>query len=159
MTPHTNQEVINGWGVDEGREYLEKTGRIEGYIIYLYRGSNVLTAPEVVSCNTVKYKTSDGAQIAVNEYNPISFPERGNVEFKLANEQFTELGDTQIAYYYDWTENNGVKYIQYMIEATYYNYLVDCYGYGRKIEVEPEYVANLVTIVLNKLKAAPLISP
>ena len=159
MSPHTNQEVINGWGVDEGREYLERTGRVEGYYVYLLRGSKVLTAPEEIYCTAVEYETTEGAQISLNEFNMIAYPERSDYIYTLAKEEFPDLGDTRIAYYRDKTADNGEKYIIYYIEATYYNYLVDCYGYGRKIEVEPEYVANLVTIVLNKLKAAPLISP
>jgi len=156
---HSNNEVIGGWGVDEGQEYLARTGRIDSWWVELLRGSQVLTAPQNIYCNVVEYKTTEGAQISLLEYNVIAYPERGNVEFFLAKEEFPELGDTQIAYYHEYTADSGEKEIYYYVEATYYNYLVDCFGWGRKVEVKPEYVANVVDIILNKIKSAPLIVP
>jgi len=156
----SNSEVIGGWGVDEGREYLERSRRVDGWWTYLLRGSQTLTAPEQVGCNVVQYETTEGAQIALIEYSVLSNPNRAKgFKFILANEEFLDLGEMSLAYYIDEMQSSGVMYTTYTIESTYYNYLVSCDGYGRKTEVKPEYVADLVNIVFEKMKLAGLINP
>ncbi|PKO02755.1 MAG: hypothetical protein CVU43_06295 [Chloroflexi bacterium HGW-Chloroflexi-5] len=158
----SNNEIINGWTVDYGREYLEKTGRVDGWWTYLARGSQKLTAPEEVFCNVVQYKTTEGARISLTEYNVLVAPKRTeNFYYTIykASEEFPDLGDTSIAHYYDKTVDSGEKYTEYSIESTYFNYLIECSGYGRKIEVKPDYVANLVQIIINKMEEAGLVEP
>lgn len=156
---HSNNEVIQGWGVDEGRNYLARTGRVDGWWVELYRGSQILAAPQNVYCEIVQYETSKGASTSNIEYNIIVMPSRSTFTWTQGKEVFTELGDHTITYFREWTEDSGEKWIDYDIETTYYNYLISCAGIGRKVEVEPEYVANLVEIVLNKMKAVPLALP
>lgn len=158
---HSNNEVIGGWGTDEGQEYLARTGRIDGWWVELYRGSEILKAPQNFYCNVVEYETTEGAQISLKDYNVIAYPERstGLVDFKLAKEVFPNLGDSRIAYYYEEIADSGEMQIGYIVEATFFNYLIDCQGYGRKAEVEPDFVANVVQKIIDKLKAAPLITP
>lgn len=158
---HSNNEVIGGWQADLGQEYLERTGRIDGWWVELYRGSEILKAPQNFYCNVVEYETTKGAQISLLEYNVIALPSRstGLVDFKLAKEEFPDLGDTRIAYYYEEMANSGEMHIGYTVEATYYNYLIDCVAYGRKVEVEPDFVANVVQKIIDKMKAVPLITP
>lgn len=156
---HSNNEVIGGWGVDEGQEYLKRTGRIDGWWVELYRGSEILKAPQNFYCNVVEYETTEGAQISLLDYNVIAYPDRASVEYLLAKEVFPELGDTRIAYYYEYMADSGEKEIYYNIESTYYNFLVSCFGWGRKVEVEPDFVANVVKKIIDKMKAAPLITP
>lgn len=154
---HLNKEVINGWGEEEGRKYLERTGRVEGYFVYFQRGSIKIIAPEQIFCEVVKYKTAEGALISLKEFNAVTDAKRSKYIYTFANEKFPELGENAIAYYREWTIDSGNKYIHYSIETTFYNFLISCSGYGPKKEVDPQFVANLVTIELNKLRNAPLI--
>lgn len=156
---HSNDEVIGGWGVDEGREYLATTGRKEGWWVGYLRGSERLKAPEMVYCQVVEYETAEGALLSLTEYNVIKKPLRSTYTWTPSNEVFSGLRKETISYYREFTADSGEKLIIYIIETTYYNYFISCEGRGRKVEVEPDYVAGLVEIVINKMKAAGLIEP
>lgn len=156
---HSNNEVIGGWGVDEGREYLARTSRIDGWWVAYLRGSEQLKAPEEIYCQVVKYETTEGALISLTEYNFFKKPFRSTYTWTLSNDTFEDLSEETIAYYREFTADSGEKNTVYNIDTSYYNYFINCYGYGRKIEVEPDFVADLVRIVINKMKTAGLTEP
>lgn len=154
----SNTEVVQWWTIDEGREYLERTGRIDGWSTSLYRGAEVLEAPLQVYCDVVKYETSDGALISLSEYG-LTAPIRGQNGYTKVDITLSNLQEPYFIYRSEKVMDSGEVYSDYAIETTYYNYLVFCFGWGRKAEVSPEYVENLVIVTINKLKKSPLLSP
>jgi hypothetical protein len=154
----SNNDIVNSWGVADAQAYIAQTGRVDGWWVDYERGSQIQTAPEELWCDVVKYKTTEGAQLSLTNYNDLMVPENKGV-LTVANEKFPDLGEQSIAYYKTKTHDSGVVYIDYYIASFYYNFYFECDGYGPKDQVKPEFVDSVMNIILNKLKTAPLVAP
>jgi hypothetical protein len=86
ISPHRNSEIISAWGVEEGRKYLEETGRIDGWWVIYLRGTITVTAPEQIYDNVVKYATAEGAQLVVKKYG----------DRRVEEQDFTEVDPIEI---------------------------------------------------------------
>lgn len=157
ISPHHNEEILTGWGVEKGRAYLEATGRVDGWWVYYKRGSNVMTAPEEIFHNIIQYKTALGAQLTVADYNStIRSSEQG---WKLLEDQQVELGDVTIVYILKEMQTNGKNRVWLNVETAYRNYVSVLQGYGWEDEVRLEYLVEIQKIILEKLAAAELHTP
>jgi len=152
-SPHRNSEIISGWGTEKGQEYLEKTGRIDGWVIYFARGTSTVRAPEQVYHNIIQYETAEGAQLAMNMESPYV-----TVEFDIVNDSY-DLGDITIISKYREMQPSGEYRIQYLVETTYRNYQSRVGGWGWEKEFDLDYVIQIAEIALAKLETAPLVEP
>ena len=154
ISPHRNSEVVSGWGVDEGREYLEKTGRIDGWWVWYKRGTITVIAPEEIYDNIVIYQSIEGAQLVMTDYS--------NCQGRLADSDWTiletdlQIGDMTIVCTDKEMQSTGDNRVWIRIEFTYRNFYHAVVGWGWEKEVQLEYVANVARILLAKLEAAPL---
>ena len=153
MSPHHNSEIISGWGKEEGLEYLEKTGRIDGWIVYFYRGSNIVRAPQEIFHNIIQYETIEGARITIDEYNQVV---KGDYNFV---ERDRTIGDVSLFMIYKEMQSSGEYAVFYRVEIAYRNYVSIVVGFGLENDVNYEYVEDIAEIALEKLKAAELSSP
>lgn len=155
ISPHHNAEIISGWGTVEGREYLDLTKRIDGWLIYLYRGTNTVIAPEIIYHNIIQYEAAEGARLTVVDFNWVV---RNDPEgYKFVDRELEDLGDVAIAMAYKEMQPNGKNKIWYVVEYAYRNYVSTVAGVGWEEEVEYDYVEDIARITLEKLKSAPLV--
>ncbi len=152
ISPHRNSEVVSGWGVEEGRDYIEKTGRVDGWFVYYFRNTKVVIAPEEMYDNIVMYRTAAGAQLIIDQYS--SCKDRDS-DFTLVETDF-KIGDASNVCIRRQMQPSGDYRVWYRIEFSYRNYYHAVHGYGWEKEVRPEYVQQAAVTLLEKLKAAPL---
>ena len=150
-SPHRNSEVVSGWGREEGLAYLEKTGRIDGWVIYFARGTMTVRAPEQIYHNIIQYKTVDGPQLTFDIVNPGQ-----DSRWTVIDDNY-DLGDRTIISRLREMQPSGEYKVYYLVETAYRNYQSRVRGSGWEKEFDLEYVINLAEIALNKLMEAPLV--
>jgi hypothetical protein len=155
ISQHPNSEVIAAWGEEAGQAYLEKTGRIDGWWVRFYKGAQEVTAPEVIYQNIVQYKTSQGAQLTITDYNCIARQECD--EYTFVERDYADLGDVTIGMLSKEMQPEGENIVWYYIQTAYRNYVSNIYGLGWEKDVDFETVEDIARIALEKLKAAPLV--
>ena len=156
ISPHHNDEILSGWGIEEGRAYLEKTGRIDGWWVYYERGSLAITAPEQIFHNIIQYKTAEGAQLTIADFNDaLRNPENG---WQFVDED-VDLGDLSLVIINKEIQSNGKYRVWLMLQTSYRNYVSNLAGYGWEDEVRLEFLIEIQQVILNKLAAAELASP
>jgi hypothetical protein len=152
ISPLRNSEIVSGWGVDEGREYLEKTGRVDGWTVDYERGTKTVITPEEMYDNVVLYRTVDGAHLIITEYSNCSDPKSDFTELEID----FKIGDMTKACISRQMQSSGDNRVWYLIEFTYRNFYHSVGGWGWENEVRPEYVQDIARTLLAKLEAAPL---
>jgi hypothetical protein len=154
ISPHLNTEILSGWGEQEGREYLELTGRIEGWWVWYDRGSQAVRAPENIYHNIIRYETAEGARRAVTDFSISSRNSEYNVvEIAMG---FVDVYDAAIR---KETQSNGNNKVWLYISFAYRNYVSTIGGWGWEDEVKTEYLVEIARLSLAKLEAAPLVEP
>ena len=158
-TPHLNEEILGARGEEEGKAYLEATGRIKGWIIWYNLVSPTAIAPEWIQSYIVMYKTAEGAELAMGQvWNKDTFESirLGDLE-RL--DKILGLGDENIVVFERKMQSSGEYYVWYYVEFRYRNVWAEVLGQGLESDVRPEYIENLARSVLKKLQEAPLSSP
>jgi len=146
-----NSEIISQW--EGGLDYLEKTGRIDGWWTAFEHDPTSLRVPEQIYHNIIQYETIAGAQITVLEYNNAETATYSYVERDL------ELGDVYVVLFHKELQSNGKYRVWYEIDTAYHNYVSIVWGYGWEDEVVFDYIEEIARIALEKLMDAPLIDP
>jgi hypothetical protein len=154
ISPHRNSEVISGWGAEEGREYLAKTGRIDGWIVAYARGTRTVVAPDEIYDNVVLYKTSEGAMLVITDYSSCKDPDSG---FELVETDFS-IGDAINVCIDKEMQPNGKNRVWYRIEFVYRNIFHGVTGWGWEDVVTPEFIEDVTVTLLEKLTTLPLSS-
>lgn len=153
-SPHRNKEVLSGFGVEEGREYLARTGRVDGWFIQLQRGTSTVLAPEYVYDNVVLYSTAEGAVYVMTEFGGCSDPEN---DYQLVATEF-QLGDLTNSCEWHEMQSGGENYVHYRIEFLYKNVYHAIEIMGWEYEIDPKYAEAIATTLYEKLLEAPLSS-
>jgi hypothetical protein len=153
MSIHTNEEVISGWTVEEGRNYVIKTGREIGWWVAFLRGTRAVAMPEQIFCQAVRYKTVEGAMLTITELSSNKNEKSENLK-NLEIEM--NLGDHNEVYLYKEITSGGDYYVHYSIEFVYRNYFASVEGFGLEKDVSHDFLEQLARKVLEKLEAAEL---
>jgi hypothetical protein len=154
MAGRTNEEMIADMTVEVGRKYVLDTGRIMGWFVYFYRGSQASQSPQEVYCSVEFYKTSSGALYAGKNYIPDI--DKNRFELKIVNES-ASFGDSSYSYEIFDTETQRVS--TRGILFVYKNVWIWVYGRGTDSDSSWEFIESLANIELAKLQAAPLTTP
>lgn len=152
ISPHRNSEIVTSWGAEKGKEYLSKTGRIDGWWAAYKRGSSTVIAPEEIYDNAVLYETSKGARLTIEEYSNCLDPETGYTEI----ETDIVIGDTTIACINREMQSNGKNRVWLRVEFVYRNVFHGIIGWGWESEVSLDYVMGVASAALSKLESQPL---
>jgi len=156
MSIHLNSEVVSGWTVERGRNYLEKSGRIVSWYVQYLRGTSTVRMPEWVNINVVKYRTANGAKWAMDNFNRVvTSPDDGWVKI----DRDIDFGDHSCILSTSEITSGGDKLIWYEIDFSYRNMGVFVMGYGYEKDVTHEFVEKVARSVYKKLEAAPLSDP
>lgn len=154
ISPHRNSEVVSGWGVEEGREYLEKTGRIDGWFVSFERGTSTVNAPEEIYDNVVLYKTVEGARLVLDQFSSCMDPDS---DYQIVDTDLL-IGDGTIVCTSKEMQPSGKNRLWYRIEFIRRNVFHAVVGWGWEREVTPEYVEEVARTLLAKTDNAPLAS-
>ncbi len=152
ISPHRNSEIISGMGVEEGKQYLADTQRVDGWVVDFYIGTQTVIAPEIVSDNVILYQTRDGARILFEEYNNCTDEELG---FTVVESDF-QIGDASISCILREMQPSGEYRVQYLIIFTYYNIAHNIWGWGWENDVQPEYIEAIAETLFDKIQEYPL---
>jgi hypothetical protein len=151
ISPHHNSEVISGWGNEEGLDYLDKTGRIDGWWVVYKKGVNTVRAPEEIYHNIIQYKTAEGAFLTVTQYQISSrIP-----EFKIIDDNYP-LGDKSVITMRKEMQPSGEYRVNIRIETAFRNYTSVVDGWGWEKEFDQTFVISVAETIIKKLEAAPL---
>jgi hypothetical protein len=144
--PVTNAEIIAAWTVEEGQEYVAKSGRIYGWETEFARGSSKVVAPQDIYNEVVIYSTPDRAVAVVKE-------DAGCSRFEGYREQEldAQIGDASLLCVSTW---NGLPI--YRLEAAYRNLIIVLSIYGNENEVSVEFLEDLAQKQLSILERQPL---
>lgn len=166
LDPTTGYRLLSqGSSVDQAdrseewkEEYRENVGETDFYATRMERDPDDLWLPDLINCSVGKFESVPYASVFLNEYNVMKDVDRARGIYLPASEEFPGLGDARLASYVDY-EYEGNTETYYVIMATYHNFAIECWGGGVKEKVWPEYIADLVEIIIDKMKAAPLVPP
>lgn len=158
LGPFRNPAYLTLWGETRGQEYLTATGRLDGYRVAYYRGSEGVWAPEWISCIISRYASVDGARLALSEYNPSVAT--WQAEGWVTVEDPPQIGETTAALGRKQDpQSDELKLVVYRLEFSYRNYAVVLEAPGRVDEFLRGYVDDAALLVLERLQAAPLVQP
>ena len=137
-------------------EFNAKVGDTDFYSTMWERDRDNLAYPDLISCDVGKFTSLPFAGVYLDDYNVIKDVERANGIYRAAVDEFPRLGNARVLAYRDY-EYEGKTETYYVIMASYQNYIIECWGGGLKDDVPPDFIAELVQIIINKLEGAPLL--
>ncbi len=146
MSIHTNEEVVSGWTVEKGKEYINRTGRIVGWFVNFNRGTRAVYMPQEVYCSVVIYKTIEGARLLTKDYSrPNMYPN----DWKMVDKTI-DFGDTSYVAISKTMTSGGDYEVIYNIEFTFRNVAVETWGFGLEKDVTHEFVENVARKLYKK---------
>jgi hypothetical protein len=151
-TPHRNWEVINVRGIEDGTKYVEKTGRIDAWILEYDRGTISSRYPPYVVLNPVLYKSSLGSEYVMHENNGPCVSDDG----KMSKIEQLDIGDE--AYLCLWKEmtSSGKYHYEYVVYFRYRNVFFGVYGGGYEDVFDKEKVIEIAELQMERLSSFPL---
>lgn len=151
--PHRNSEVVSGWGVEEGRQYLAASGRVDGWFIGYLRGTSRVLAPEEIYNSSILYSSSEGARLVMEEFSLCARAvEEDDYEVVVTD---ILIGEETSVCLKRTMEPSGAKIIMYL-EFQYKNVIQDFYFYGWDYEVDLDMLAQVAENVLARMKELEL---
>jgi len=154
ISPHRNYEVISELGTEVGEEYINRTGRLDGWWVTYRKGASRIQAPDEIYHNIVKYETAAGAKLTVREYNLATRSD----EYQILD-QGIEFGDANVVMVAEDVLSDGTQQITYRIETAYRNFVSVVVATGSEGEIDFPFVETIARKMIEKLGEAPLDSP
>ena len=151
----TNLRVINTVGEVDGKRYISATGREDGWSLELERVHKADLIPATILSQLQVFQTAEGAQTA---FGPDWLPAYTDEE-RVANfiDEGCDLGDACLVYYFERLEpTTEVTILEYHVTFVYKNVLVDVMGRGLDFDMNPDYLVNAASIMLDKIDTAQL---
>lgn len=147
-SPGRNSEIISGWGVEQGRDYLAASGRVDGWAIEYTRGTRTAKVPEWIYYNVILYLTADGHAATEEELGRCD-------EEKGWNEIPAPDGTVYLC---EWrkTQPNGNDYLRYEVKVEHRNVGVQIWVGGYEGEFVPEWLFDRAAEQLDVLISMPL---
>jgi hypothetical protein len=154
-SPSHNQEVVAQRTVEEGRKYLQETGRIDGWWVAYKRGTNGVNMPEEVYNAVIEFETAEGAQVLLNKYLIQDLEEDGYIELENA----PEIGDATRIFIKKEMQSGGDNRVWFILSFTYMNYYNEIELWGWESDIAQEFAQALSELQLTKLQEVPLVPP
>ena len=157
MSINTNNEVISMWGVEKGREYVIQTGRVTGWWVARKRDYKGVRLPEEIDCGVYTFKTAQGAQLAMTEFNSVKTQKGTNGKYV---DKIMLLGDKNLVTVFHNVDSGGNKNTEYEIYFTYRNLMISVIGYSqREDDVSHDVIEAIARKMLDRIAALPVVSP
>ncbi len=143
-----NQAVLDAWGAQDGDQYINDTGRLDGWWIEFRRTNDSAVMPREVYDSVAVYRTVAGARLSVQKY------------ADHAMQAYTPVADTpQIgdgARAFILRKNGTVEYDLYFSFRNCQHVLEIL---GTETEVTPDFALTIAQSILKRLESAPLAAP
>ena len=152
ISPHRNSEIVSDWGVKEGREYLDRTGRIDGWFVIYERGTSRVLAPEQIYDNVVLYKNAEGARIVITEF---GFCTEVDTEYSMIETDIL-VGDFTNVCTFQEMQSGGEPRVLLRLEFIYKNVYHGIAIWGWDYEVDLEFLEATARNLLARLEDQPL---
>jgi hypothetical protein len=150
----TNLKVINSVGEVEGKHYLAATGREDGWYLELGRVHKADLIPATIKTYLQVYDTAEGAQTAFTDYLDPYIDEESEAHFI---EDACDLGDACVMYYYERLEpTTETTILQYEVAFVYKNTLAVVMGRGLDVDMNPDYLLNIASLMFDKIDTAAM---
>jgi hypothetical protein len=164
-TPHfrmpasVSNESISQSMSDDGVDFLEKTGRIDGWEVEVDFDGDVSLGitPFILYNQAALFNTVEGAQLAISKYCDRYVMQDG---FTETNSPFTN-GDVHRAFYRRYQEppgNSGYS-LKYIIVFSYRNVVVTVQESGLERPIDPVFMSDIAQRLLARFQASPLLNP
>lgn len=157
--PFHNTDVVASWGGLSGWEYLQATGRVDGYFADYLRGSEIASGPEEFFCNVTVFTTAEGARLSLTDYNLVANAEPDESQWTFGENPDLELGDLYLILTSQVSQPGVGDRAWYRIEFSYKNYVGVVAGFGAEDEVPQDFIEEAARALLAKIEAAPLTEP
>lgn len=162
MSPNTNEEVIGARNVEDGTEYVNKTGRVLGWWVQFWRSRRAAVLPETIECGVYTFKTAEGAKLAVSKYNSVPWKQQRaeTGEQYISIDRSIGLGDLEQYQVYHRIKAGVVRETTFSIFVTYHNLMLNISGWSRtESDVRWEDLEPIMRTLFAKVAAAPLVDP
>jgi hypothetical protein len=136
-----------------GTDYVEETGRIDGWGVYYSNESQSVSVSDMINL----FETSAGAQLAIKKYY-VDY----NTQYNFIEEiNPPEIGDVTRSFYHRSTPVSGKYDPDYYLEIyfSYRNILHIVSVDGGSDKIDADLVRSIARLLLAKLQASPLINP
>lgn len=148
-----NETFLIKMGEEKGREFLTKTGRISGDWQKFIRSPQVSTGPEEILVQIDIFRSVDGARLALEQYNPVTWDTKHPWELLPFDQR---IGDDALVYAYKKADTAGRGQIEYVLAFTKQNYLVTIDLWGYETEVNHAIAVSVGEKVIENIEALPL---
>ena len=149
-SPHHNYEIIQDVGQAFGDQYINETGRMDGWYANYARGGGDSSLPVEILNSVVAFGSVEGARV---------YMERYVQGFNLAAGYVTmetdlEIGDSTAVF-----EKKDGETVNYVIEFSCRNFIQRIVGIGLKADADKKLIVDIAYLLLNRLQNAPVTSP
>jgi len=139
------------------QSYIADTGRIDGWSIVFQKGNNNFLGPYTVMCNVESFETSEGAFLAVQNFNQAETVEADGWEYDEGS--YPSLGSADV-----FLKNEDLKKkdlaSHVAIQFSYRNYRVTINASGKtQKEIAFDILNHIGLNILKNLENAPLNAP
>jgi hypothetical protein len=149
LTPSTNQRILSVRGEEEGREFLERSGRIDGWFVDLV-GEPSPPLPAAVQLNVVLFQTAAGPRVLMDE---AGGPCRSEREPFLNLDHELDLGDRSALCFQPELAASDPGFQQYWIPIAYRNVFLGVGTFGS--EAERDWLIAAAGALLEAIERLP----
>lgn len=149
LSPLRNSEIIQSLGAKRGEEFIDETGRVDGWVVLYKRGASTRPVPKEIVDTVVMYQTAEGARLSIEKYWDTGLPP--DIRTVLSPPL---TGDLSLAL--SLTKRNAAEFYYYF---SYRNFVHRLEVRGLEKEVTMKFVEQLAGVLLDKMVYAAVSSP
>jgi len=153
MINYRNINLIKARDGDEWKKHIERTGRIDGWIVVFDRGTRDARVPITLSIRVVLYKTNLGPRYFLDERGgPCN---HSYYEYTLIDDELG-IGDRSFLCLLKAEHPSGEYYIDYWIPIQYKNVNVELHAGGFEDTFDADWLIDIASLQIEKISSLPL---
>jgi len=153
MINYRNINLIKARNGEEWKKHIERTGRIDGWIVVFDRGTRDARVPITLSIRVVLYKTNLGPRYSLDERGGPCI--HSYYEYTLIDDELG-IGDRSFLCLSKVEHPSGKDYIDYWIPILYRNVFVDLHAGGFEDTFDADWLIDIASLQIEKISSLPL---
>jgi hypothetical protein len=149
-SPHHNFEIIQDVGQEIGNQYINETGRVDGWYANYVKGHRNNSLPVEIHSGVVMFSSIEGAKVYMEKY-----VQGFNLAAGYVNVE-TDLGIGDSTAVFEKKDNETENYV---IEFSCRNFIERVLGIGIKSDADKKLIVDIAYLLLNRLQNAPVSDP
>jgi hypothetical protein len=141
------------WGAQKGQEYIDQTGRLDGWWVQYGSRDQNASGPETIYCGVILFNTSEGADLALHWLPP---DQEGYVEIPDAD---LGLRNLNTGYWMKKMPSGETEKVWHRIGFAYRNYLAILILEGTPNSIQPDFITSTVQNMLVRLQSYAKVVP